>query len=180
MSYTRIHMTTKTGKVSTLAEIPNATLGALAIWDMLGKVKLRNRPPYWNPILNASDVWELFEKPALNRMERLVLGSTFDKVMVKRTHLDTLGWQFNEFNSRLNPVGNRLNNLSDQATVLRDAAKNDKCYAVFWTQTSVADDVWRIYEDGEDEPRWYDITKDTGHWFLFEECERVEAELLRK
>lgn len=179
MSYTAIHQTTKDGQVTTLAEIPNAMRGALAVWDILGKFKLYGRSPWWNAVVDAPEVWELFSTPRLNRMERLVLGSTFDKVMVKRENLEELAREFEEFTSRYNPVGSRALSLSEQAKVLSTAAKDESTFAVFWTQTSVSFDVWHVY-DGEGDWRYYDITKDTGHFFLFEEVDKVEKAIRTK
>lgn len=176
MSHTAIHITSESGEVSTIARIHNAWRGAMFIWDTLGKFKLHDRSQYWNAVTNAKDVWELFETKRLNRTERLVLGSTFDRAMVKKENLNSLAREFEEFNSRYNPVGARPNSLSEQADVMRKAAESDDCYALFWTQTSVSDDVWMVYEN-EDEPRWYDITRDTEHFYLFDMCNEIEKKL---
>jgi hypothetical protein len=57
-------------------------------------------------------------------------------------------------------------------------AQCDDCYAACWNQTSVSDAWPHIHEkckacgcEIEDEYRDYDISKDEGHWFMFDKLE---------
>lgn len=168
MSYTVIHKTDEHGNVETIAEIQNAWLGAIYIWETLGRRYLRDLPPYWTPLINPQPVWDLFKDRRLNLHERAVLGSTFDKVMVKRERLHSIAFALDQFVQWF--PGH--SNLAEQASAIARHQNDGSCYAIFWTQTSVADDVWWVYEQNGDW-RWYDITRDEGHWFLYDALESM-------
>jgi hypothetical protein len=167
MSYTSIHSTTAQGEVSTLAEIDNAWRGAMFVWTKLGERYLpeSQTDPYWTPLKNdGQPIWDLFKDPRLHNEEKIVLGSTFDRVMIKRENISRVCWAYSQF-AQWYP-GN--NSLMEQWGVLNKAKNDPEIFAVFWTQTSVASDIWYVFEPDKDEYRRYDITRDIGHWFLFD------------
>lgn len=87
--------------------------------------------------------------------------STFDKVMVRQEHIPLVISAFKEFSSKYGD-----SSLPEQVVALEGVVGDETCFAVCWTQTSVADDIWHIYEDGD--MRMYNISIDTGHWFMFD------------
>lgn len=177
MSYTTVHKVPESGEITEGFEIQNAWFGAMYVWEKL----------YWQYLhLGAKDefsfgmmmgrdldkpnslkmVWDLYKQPKrIAEDDRIVLGTTFDKAMVKRENLPRLIEAFEGFIRRYgtNP------NLDKQVIAYETLAKDETCYAVCWTQTSVAGDAWLVYEKDKDDHRGYDISRDTGHWFLFDE-----------
>jgi len=110
-------------------------------------------------------VWDLAEDERVPFELRIVLMSTFDNVMVKRADLPTVATAFEEYWRFFADGGH----LDEQAKKLRELAEDETCYAVCWNQTSVNCDTWRVYDADEDDnrQRFYDMSRDTGHWFLF-------------
>ena len=65
----------------------------------------------------------------------------------------------------------------EQAEALRRLARDADCVAACWDQTSVADDGWIRYDtcptcgQNEEEYRMFDLSRDSGHWFMLESDE---------
>lgn len=61
------------------------------------------------------------------------------------------------------------------AAALREMSQDPGCFAACWNQTSVCADAWWRYDAcpacGQDleDSRMYDLAKDKGHWFLFDD-----------
>lgn len=183
MSRTILYKTDVNGKAEVAAEFQNATRGALFVWEALGRHYLRPLPELWNPLSNPQPVWDLWKDPRITETDKIVLLSTFDRVMVKREHLPVVADAFRQFDKDhargfytrftdfekmfLDIVGRRdaESSLTEQSAVLDLLALQESCYAVFWNQTSVTD-AW-VKSVSDDESRLYDITRDTGHWFMF-------------
>jgi len=173
MSYTEL-VGFKEGKPELSEEIRNAFRGAMAIWTILDETHL---PPYyasWDPdkrISRASammdpnaikEVWALANDEKVPIDERLVLGTTFDKVLVKRENLPRLIEAFKNFEKKYPDQSS----ISEQTVILETFFEDENVMAVGWNQTSVSDDAWSVYEEDEQIP--YDINTMEGHWFLFE------------
>lgn len=166
MSYVTIHKVPEKGEITDYAEIKNAWLGAMYIWESmylryisLGvydmaqvQINMMNR--------DMQKVWDLAKDEQIPLAFRIVLITTFDKCMVRRSDLPRVISAFSDFLMAFSGE----NNLVGQMNVLRELSKDETCYAVCWTQTSVADDIWHVYES--DDFRWYDVSRDRGHWFL--------------
>ena len=101
--------------------------------------------------------------------DRIVIASTFDRVMVRRTEIPKLLDAISSYISRFDG-----GNLVDMVEELQKLAEDRVCYAVCWNQTSVSD-TWYVRDDDEEDSRLYDISKDEDHWFLFDELERINA-----
>lgn len=168
MSYVTIHKMPESGAIEEYVEIHNSWLGAMYIWESmylryisLGvydmaqvHINMMNR--------DMQKVWDLAKNEQIPLAFRIVLITTFDKVIVRRSDLPRVISAFSDFLMAFNGD----NNLVEQMNALRELSKDETCYAVCWTQTSVADDIWRVYEVENDDSRWYDVSRDTGHWFL--------------
>lgn len=167
MSYVTIHKVPEVGAIESYAEAENAWLGAMYIWESM-YLRYVSKGVYdldqvrMNMHRNMQSVWDLAKDEQIPLEFRIVLTTTFDKVMVRRADLPRVIGAFSSF--RLAFGGD--NNLGQQQKALRELLNDETCYAVCWTQTSVADDIWMVYEQEKDDHRWYDLSRDTGHWFL--------------
>jgi len=168
MSHTTIHKITEDGNMSSGIELRNAWRGAMFIWTEIGKAHLEEaKTPFWSALLDSESVWGLFTDERLSQMERAVLGSTFDKVMVKRENLPKFVGHLREFAQKYDAENS--SSLLEQASAIEKLLEMTDTYAIAWTQTSVAGDVWWVWDDDdEDFNRYYDYTRDEGHWFLYE------------
>lgn len=166
MSYTEMFKVSESGIVEEVAEFNNAFRGTVLVWDNMATEYL-DESVGWLMAYDAMDqVWDLAKRQDVLIAHRIVLMSTFDRVMVRRENLDRLIDAIETYAETFDP-----GTLLLQVTKLRELRNDRDCQAVCWNQTSVNADVWWVYIDGEDEEeegRPYDVTQDTGHWFLFD------------
>ena len=80
------------------------------------------------------EIWNLYHNEKVPFAERIVLGTTFDYVVVKKEDIPTVADAFDAFGGDTN--------LGEQAVILRDMYKDDNCLAVAWNQTSVNGSTW--------------------------------------
>lgn len=168
MSCTTLYMVPEQGGILVAAEFRNSHGGASFIWDHLVAKRL-GWTGYWmgRSESEVQPLWDLWEDDALPEYERVALLSTFDRVMVRRENIPRIVAAFRAFVAAY-PPENRVCSLLEQADELEKLYADPDCYAVCWDQTSVCE-VWtRIYEEGDDEGRDYDVSIDTNHEFLFE------------
>jgi len=184
MSCTEVYGFGKDGDASLIGEVQNSFRGAMQIWMFLEKKYLPPTKHY--RILTGGEeetqkIWDLVKDERLTETEKIVLLSTFDKVVVKKENFEILIAAFCEFPAETS--------LMEQAKIIHE---ND-VIAVAWNQTSVSSNPWSIwfnYINERDIPllkkndycfvkeaknileegyRPYNLFEDKGHWFLFEE-----------
>lgn len=187
MSYTEIYGFDKEGNAYLEDEVKNAWRGAMAIWIYLEEKYLPIfRPSYvpkhlpdsmieeychYKPSRASSsfgednpmkEIWNLVDSDKPKECEKVVLGSTFDMVTVKKENLSRLISAFREFEGNTS--------LKEQADVIEKMLSDENCIAVGFNQTSVNADTWSSYgydeETGESTP--YNILTMDKHWELFE------------
>ena len=183
MSYTEIYSFNKKGEPDFLGETPNAWRGAMAVWKILEEKHLPSLPmpdwalgekrEYWSrttiPHFDDSkpnpmkEIWSLFDGDKLSYSEKVVLGSTFDNIVIKFENIDKVIEAFKNFDE--------TTSLSEQATILEGLLKNDDIMAVAFNQTSIVDDGWLThdYDEVKDESISYNLLTGEKHWFLFDE-----------
>lgn len=178
MSYTTLYLVPENGGIEDYAEYRNAFGSAAYVWSAMAK-KYHGEEFLW---LSNEDVrrevWGLSKRADVPDFVRITMMTTFDKVMVKSENLLRVVEAFKEF-VKAYPPGNSACSLLEQAGDLENLADDPHCYAVCWNQTSVGEAWPYIYEgdddDEDDEGRPYDISKDKGHWFLFDQFERYKT-----
>lgn len=191
MSYTEIFAFNKDGLCCEEYAIKNAWAGAMAVWGILEEKYL---PPYRpsyvpdgmsmqefeqrfgfkpsrlsitvaikkeNP---ATEIWKLFENGTVSMNDRIVLGTTLDYVLVRRSEIGKVIDAFRNFDGGTN--------LNEQADILSKIMQDESISAVGWNQTSVNADTWMNagpYEQDERQP--YNYLIQDNHWWLFDELE---------
>lgn len=193
MSHTEIYGFKDNGDATLIGEATNSFRGAMAVWIEMEKKYLGPLPNpgwipegeykargYWrsassfgvldNPKGNPMrEVWALFSDDTVDAADKIVLGTTFDNVVVRRKFVEEVIECFENFRGETN--------LKEQAEVLREALKDPDIIAVAWNQTSVNGDNWenRVYdEDGNSSP--YNFITGKEHWFLFQDENDIVAE----
>jgi len=169
MSYTTLFKVPKSGEIEDYAEFKNAFRGAFNVWSEMAKAFLCMEDLPMSRDGGMKQVWDLAQSENVPLNDRIVMASTFDRVMVKREHLFLVAAAMDDFANRYDP-----GHLPEQAKKLRELAKDESCFAVCWRQTSVTADMWmeqtgEIDEYGDIGYRMYDVSKDNNHWFLFDE-----------
>ena len=167
MSYTTLYKVPESGPVEEFAEYRNAFRGGFLVWDNLSHLHLNTPATHFmlkgDRAMQA--VWNLWQNLEVPESHRIVMASTFDTVMVKHENLPRLIEAFESYCSDVDDPGH----ISAMIPHLRALAEDDSCHAVCWQQTSVSADSWMVYEGVDKGSRRYDISRDTGHWFLFDE-----------
>ena len=191
MSSTEIYYFNKVGECCGEYSVRNAFRGAMKVWHIMEEKYLPPfRPKYVpegmtmeefeqrfelkpsrlsitfndqkeNP---AKEVWNLFENKSVPISERIVLGTTFDWVLVKREEIGKVIQAFRAFQGETN--------LGEQADILEECLKDENVAAIGWNQTSVNADTWMTAgrlkgNDEGHEP--YNFLKQDKHWWLFDE-----------
>lgn len=173
MSYTEIYLVPEKGEVVMYDEVHNSWRGAMYVWTTLRDKYIPETEEEKQRGYRDSEmkpVWTLHKRDDILPVEKTVLMSTFDFVMVKKENIPAVIDSF-EFFAKLHPDGSML----EQVEILKKLIDEEDCFAVCWNQTSVVGDMWYMQDacgcedcDGGID-RMYDITKDKKHWFLFEE-----------
>lgn len=166
MSCTEMYKVTTNGDVEEYAEFGNAFLGAFNVWREMSKHYLGFESLHDQA---TESVWGLWKSHEVPMNDRIVMASTFDRVMVRRESLPRLIEAIRDFSTRFS-----AGHLLQQADTLERLAQDDTCYAVCWNQTSVNSNPWmtitgEIDEYGDEVYRPYNVFTDLDHWFLFEE-----------
>lgn len=184
MSYTEIFIFDKNGDAEQLAEINNAFRGGMAIWGEIEKKYLPPLPkPSWMPsedyekngynrinTMNSDlikEIWNLFGKEEVSFNDKLVLGTTFDKVIVKKEDIPLIIEAFELFEGETS--------LKEQACVLKTVLDKD-IMGIGWNQTSVNRDSWGYYNYDEDSEKYipYNMKEQEDHWFLLDELNEIK------
>jgi hypothetical protein len=193
MSYTEIYGFDQEGAAYLAAEIKNSHRGAMAIWRFLEEKYLPGiyrpshvpenipderieaycgyKPTRCNDIMNdkaMKEIWNLYCGDKTTRNDNIVLGTTFDRVIIRKSELPEVIKAFNEFEGETS--------LKEQAEVLSKMYEDEKCVAVGWNQTSINGSTWVNYGYNEDtdESIPYNLNKGDIHWFLFDETNEDE------
>ena len=182
--------------------IPNAFRGAISIWKLLEKKYLPVYRPCYVPesvpddeieaflgypssrIFSMSDeaamkdIWNLFMAENVSETDKIVLGTTFDDVLVRRGNIQRVIDAFEAFDKEHEAE----TNINEQAKGLRLMIQDPNITAVGWNQTSVNGDDWSnigdpyVDEDGYEYGGPYNFKTGTNHWWLFDRIgETTEA-----
>lgn len=179
MSRTTVYVAPENGAFVEVAEFGNAWGSAARIWSALAE-RYCGDTAYWLVCRSEEEqrrFWALAKDERLSREERIVFAWTFDRALVDRPHFEEMARCLDTFRA-IYPAGEKVCHLSLHAALLRRLASEDHGlsfapFAVGIWQTSVSECSWIVREgeegeDGED-CRPYDLSRDAGHWFLFEE-----------
>jgi len=168
MSYTTLFLVPESGPIQAFSEFRNAFRGGYLVWDNMAKRYLGQDASMYMIKNNMQPVWDIHANLSVPEAHRIVMMSTFDKVMVRKDNLERLAIAFEQYSQDFDDPGH----IPSEATALRELMDNEGCYAVCWQQTSVSADDWVVMlDDGSDERRPYDVSLDNEHWFLFDNLE---------
>lgn len=174
MSRTTIHKFPEQGPNEDFAEFRNSHRSAMFIWQAMFKryIAKTNNDMEWGMYFMSSNgkmqqVWDLARKMFVPIDERIVMMTTFDKVLVRRSEISGVIDAMHEFERKYPGDSSIL----EQVSALEKLAQDETCFAVGWTQTSLSGDAWWVYEEAQDDSRRYDLSRDSDHWFLFDALE---------
>jgi len=191
MSYTTVLRMPKDGGLLQVVEFKNAYGSAMRVWDSLVRAHLIDPMQDVDQQIGSimfsqrlEPLWKLIDSPKLSRVERMLLGWTFDKAVCEYAKLTEMAKLFREFEklhrayASLPPGSSPINHLPSLADLYEKEAQEPEHLGLCVIQTSVSCDVWRTSIDPEDEDsesRMYDASKDKGHYFIFEQYDKEPA-----
>lgn len=167
VSYTTLYKVPESGEIELAGEFHNSHRGAMLVWMLMSEAYLHRPFSLSNDVQSAKPTWNLWKNPDVRLSDRIVMASTFDKIMVKRENIPRLVQAIEDYSRRFDP-----GTLLKQACILKELASDETCFAVCWNQTSVCADAWYVPGETDDEEwRPFDLSRDHdyGHWFLFED-----------
>ena len=148
----------------------------MAIWNIIDLKYLPPFIPRWKYLFDdpnhvchrtadqdaIKEIWKLYDGDTLSKTDKIVLGTTFDNVVVLKKDMLMVIEAFNNFE------GNH--SLKEQALILEQIYKSKKYIGCAWNQTSVNGDAWIYgYTPLSDKQIPYNIKKHTGHYEIFNE-----------
>lgn len=151
MSYTEIIKFNKNGNPTSAGTIHNSSRGAWMVWNILSEKYLGRSFNNLDPKLEQ-ETWDLFSDKRLSDTEKIVLGSTYDFVLIKKKDIRKVIDAYREFSM----LDDNLS-LNEQADILQELEKDEDCIAIGFHQNSVSCDMWNNYN----------CINETEHWYLF-------------
>lgn len=169
MSWTTLHGFEPDGDLVDVREFHNAWGGAMYIWTQLAREYLdSDAMRFLFREEEARRLWSLWRRSDLPDHHAATLLSTLDKLVLEPDRFAALADAFDRFVADFPTSG--VCSLPQQAETLRAMAGDDRGWrGVAWTQTSVAPDVWTVWDEGQDDGRPYNLDRDRGHHFIYEE-----------
>lgn len=183
MSCVEIYGFNKNGIIEEEREVRNAMRGSMLIWQHIEKKYLPSLKPlygwesdnYRSRFFTFSsdkldEFWNLITDKKVSEVDRIVLGSTYDNVLIKKDNIEKLLNAYEKFEGE--------SNLKEQILAIKDLFKNRNIIALGYNQTSVNSNPWWEYnEEKEDEENYfgesYNFLTGKRHWWLFERIKEI-------
>lgn len=188
MSYTTLYKVPEEGPIEEYETFRNSFRGAAMLWDWLGRLHV---PMFSQAIFPMADqklmdrLFRLVGYYDIPLHRRIVLATTYDNAMVRRVDFfavaEAMELVATEMTARVGvppdppKVEQDSGTYPQQAEALRRLHDDEDAFAACWCQTSAADDVWERWDDGCDDPRPYDLSKDDDHCWVLKEFGLTEA-----
>jgi len=185
MSYTELFTFNKKGNAESLGEVGNAYRGAMAVWMEVEKRYLPKFIPEWAKRIGdvnkdysrttdfggngIQEIWDLYKNPDVTMVDKIALGSTFDKVVVNKEDFPELIKAFKSFEGKTS--------LKEQAELIEGILDDEDVIAIAWNQTSVNADKWSNfgeYDEETEESSPYNVLEMEDHFNLFEDIKNKE------
>ncbi len=162
MSYVEIFRITESGDVLTYDTARNNHGYAGIVWQYLMVqygLHATGRPYELNPPWNYEPLWAKFDDGSLEPLDRILLGSTFDRVWVKKETLHDLIKAQRAFHEKYIVPNDIADTISKTADVIEALlAEDPSILGVAFNMCSANEPYWQVRED--EEPRTYNIFAD--------------------
>lgn len=172
MSWTEIMAFNKEGNAVYHSDVENSWRGAMAVWSNIGKKYLGDKA---NALFNPKPIWDLYKDNSISRTDRIVLGSTFDRALIKKENLNEVIEAYIKFEEE---HGNT--SLKEQADRLKEILDSEEYIAVAFNQTDVVENQWvksKYDEEKDEEHIWsYNCLKSKDHFWLIEDINFMETQ----
>jgi hypothetical protein len=164
MSQVEMYIVKTNGDVIFHKEFQNSHGFASRIWSDLWKKYMPHCSEHsW---LYDDRLFQLHKSGSpLSDDEKIVLFSTYDRVVFEKAFSDYLIWALLIFEKKY-PAGSRVSHLGEIAKTLMQLKNDDDVIGFCFNATTISCDFWRIYkneEDEESETISYNIFRNKNH-----------------
>ena len=163
----------KKGEQQEVKEYRNSHRWAIFHWTQFAEKYLIKKDHMENPLESgfifmmdeekAKKLWALSKDSKLPLYERACLTASYDNVVLKHENIEKFCGHILEFANDF-----KLGHYAQMYLDLLELVNDKDCLGVCWIATSVCGDAWQVYE-GEDNCRGYNLLKDKGHYFLYDD-----------
>lgn len=172
MSYAAMYQIRPDGEVVQFKRFSNSYFGCMLIW-MEFAVKYNLAPRDKASMLLASVdsaqcIWDLAKLPSMPIDEKIVMLATFDHYAIRREDFPST---ISAFNNIYDALPNDLKHCHLKSWAETIKCLPDDCMGLAFRHVSVAKNLWTVPDEGE-ERRPYNVFKDSGHKWLFEEMHK--------
>lgn len=129
MSYTEIIMFDKNGNPHSSGRVQNASQGSYSIWNLLTN-KYLNRNFNNIDSKQEQETWNLFQDSRLTDTEKIVLGSTFDYVLINKEDINKVVDAYKKFCKEFSTSERFQLSLDKQSVILEKLESDEDCIAV--------------------------------------------------
>lgn len=174
MSYVEVFAVDKDGDVLSFAEARNNHGYAPIVWDALGSKYGYCVDRFGYGRNSGIDrMWKEWPSPRMTPAERLLLGSTFDFVWIKREHLPALADALDAFYEEHAKPKNIAATTRECARILREIFADESNIGAAFNQCSAVRAFWHTANDApedDDDPEerpWNvlrDVEQKSGEW----------------
>lgn len=139
MSYTTIYQIDPDGALRRGADARNSNAFAVLVWTAMGAAY---RMPFslW-PITDDVPIWKAFATGKLSEDDDIVLGSTFDRVWVRRDGLRRYSTALHNVYAKYGT--GKVDTLLQIANIVDEIAETD-CRGIAIMVTSLSDNLWYV------------------------------------
>lgn len=179
-----MYLVDRDGDVVPLATLQNAHGGAMAIWRILAEKRLGISGMRFTMLMmdGMRPIFQGAREGKFEPWETVALMTTTDRVIVPTEHVEAVASALQKFDDEYGSemrANDYVFHVGAQARALRDyveKAEENGWRGVCWNQMSVSESLWDgVLEEGENEPRPYNIDRDAGgHWFWPEDKQDQE------
>jgi len=178
MSRTEIYaVRSEDGDMELEAEISNSWSGAMHVWTTLAQRHLDLPGDQSHMIMLREDlmkkVWALASDPRPEWWEKVVLLSTFDRVIIIRGDFDRLIEAFTRWGDAA--LGGSMTIQCSTFRLIKEHARGFR--GICFNQTSVCANPWWVHDESgeDDEGRPFNIDRDSDWWSLFDAAPELRA-----
>lgn len=164
MSETVLYQIEKSGEVTHFDEVKNSFIGAFKIWQQLSdkygfEMSMRMGP---------TQAWKAFSKGTYTPFEDVVIGTTFDNVIVLKENIPNVINAMQQYDE-----AHPGTSVSKQVDILKNMLEDENTIGVAWQQTTTSDSTWLPEFDDDDNEIVYNINEQSKHWNLFDDLDKA-------
>ena len=172
------------GLVLPYKEYKNPWLFSMFNWNHLGEKYVPKKPNELSELWTyrvfiggqCKDIFSLFSEPKITHEDRLALGMTLDGMVVRLAEFEDFVAVVRRFRATMKTQATHLDQIATDIDELRLKFQNDgfDVIGVSWWQSTMSDNFWEKKTRKKDEYRPYNLNKDRGHYFLYDEVAKIE------